>query len=142
VALARYDQLGNLIGSSQLGAGNISMAGGIATAGLVSIPFNILTVGTYSTNFSLNSSTILTNAGNTDLFCAWIFTKPQLTIQSSNSYAIATWPTVDGSQFILQGSSNFSSWTTLGSGTFGPNGQQIFTNTITPGVRFFRLLKN
>jgi len=145
VVVARYNLNGLLTGISQVSPAQFSTAGGIA-ANLGMVPplagANIWMAGSYATNFMIGSKAALTNAGNLDIFAAWLFVSPQLTTATTGTNVVTSWPAADGTGFELQTNSDLSStnWNSVSGGST-VNGQVMVTNVITPGVHFYRLLK-
>ena len=135
--VARFDQSGNLNAFSQANPNYTTTAAGVAFGSFARvIP---LVCGSYSTNFTLGRS-FLTNNGNLDIYAAWCMISPAISEQTTSTNVILSWPAADSIGYVLQTNSdlNSGSWANAG-GAVLVNGQVVVTNTISSGVRFFRL---
>ena len=65
---------------------------------------------------------------------------PSLQVQASGNNFVLTWP-LSASDYVLETSTNFTSWTTNASVLVIVNSQNTVTNSISGGAKFFRLKK-
>jgi hypothetical protein len=133
--IAQLDSSGNLNAVSQISS-TPSTAAGITSVGGPKGPA-VYACGSYATNFTFNNRS-LANAGNTDIFYAWILAPPGIAAATSGTNFVCSWPNTD-TNLVLETSSDMSNWSAVTNRVATANGQNTVSNSMTGGSGFFRL---
>ena len=133
--IAQLSSSGNLNAISQIGS-TPSTAAGMASFAGPKGPV-VYACGSYATNFSFSNHS-LTNAGNMDVFYAWVLTPPGIVASTSGTNIVCSWPNND-TNLVLETSSDMSNWSAVTNRIATANGQNTISNSMTGGAGYFRL---
>jgi hypothetical protein len=133
--IAQLSSSGNLNSISQIGS-TPSTAAGMASFAGPKGPV-VYTCGSYATNFTFANHS-LANAGNTDVFYAWVRSPPGIVASTSGTNFVCSWPNND-TNLVMETSSDMSNWSAVTNRIATANGQNTISNSMTGGAGFFRL---
>ncbi len=96
--------------------------------------------GSFATNYAIGDRS-LTNSGTADVFAGWIISPFELSMISTATNVVISWPSAANQNFALESTAdlNGTTWSAATSTVYTVNGQRITTNNISAGSRFFRL---
>jgi hypothetical protein len=133
--IAQLSSSGNLNAISHISSTPSTAAGMAAITGPKGPA--VFACGSYATNFVLLNHSV-TNAGNTDIFYAWVLAPPGIAAATSGTNFVTSWPSTD-TNLVLETSPDMSNWLAVTNRVATVNGQNIVSNGITGSAGFFRL---
>ena len=92
---------------------------------------------------NLNSNDNIVASDHLPVVMVFNYPDPQLraTLSLSNQTATLTWPTLVGRNFMIQSSTNLTSWTVVASNLVAWSAQSTWTTTATNAARFYRVVR-
>ena len=132
--IAQLNSSGNLNAISQISSTPSTAAGMASFAGPKGPA--VYACGSYAANFTFGHS--LTNAGNTDIFYAWVLAPPGIAATTAGTNFVCSWPNTD-TNLVLETSPDMSNWSAVTNHVTTVNGQNTVSNSITGSAGFFRL---
>jgi hypothetical protein len=133
--IAQLSSSGNLNAVSQISS-TPSAAAGVASFAGPKGPV-VYACGSYATNFTFYQRS-LANAGNTDIFYAWLLAPPAVAATTAGTNFVCSWPNTD-TNLVLETSTNLSNWSAVTNHVVTVNGQNIVSNGINGAAGYFRL---